>query len=363
MSAELSITTKELQEFRQSILVDIEVLLQTNRDFIKEVIKKSYSAANQPLKEVGFLRVDTLESAKATAELLIQSGLVPSSFTYNKSKEATLASVLVALQAGAELGLSIMNSIQGIAVIGGKPMIWGDTVLALCMNSPNFEYIKEEFDSKNKTAICRVKRKGMPFETIRTFSYDQATTAGLFNKRNHNGTPSTWMLYPERMCQMRPRNFALRDAFADVLKGMRVVEDYIGHEEVEINPFDKTVKEFEETSNGGLSAMDSIKNKISQSRVHAKDIAAPIIEQGSESDTPIIDEVTNVSEKILENEQVSVETFDKLESIIVKLSVPTETIAKWLKKAGVEHLDKLTEEQALKLIKKLELKNQEGTHE
>src|SRR5690606_41914131 len=46
-----------------------------------------------------------------------------------------------------------------------------------------------------------------------------AKTAGLVGKQG------PWSQYPKRMRQMRARGFALRDMFADVLRGMPVAED------------------------------------------------------------------------------------------------------------------------------------------
>lgn len=144
-------------------------------------------------------------------------------------------SVLLRLAMGAEVGLSPLQSIQNIAVINGRPALWGDAALAVCQNSPQFEYINETFDEKTLTATCEVKRKGMN-PVIRNFSKDDALLAGLWDERKEikkqNGSmknPSPWFRYPKRMLQMRARGFSLRDAFADALKGINIreeLEDY-----------------------------------------------------------------------------------------------------------------------------------------
>lgn len=68
-------------------------------------------------------------------------------------------------------------------------------------------------------AICTVWRKGQAEPTTRTFSIADAKRAKLWGK------PGPWTEYPARMLQMRARSFALRDAFPDVLKGLRTVEE------------------------------------------------------------------------------------------------------------------------------------------
>lgn len=167
----------------------------------------------------------TLEEAMKFADLLAKSTIVPKDFMNNAGN------IFVAIQWGAELGLKPMQAMQNIAVINGRPSLWGDAVIALVRSSPLCEYIYETID--NGTAICRVKRRGED-EQVRTFSDADATKAGLLNKAG------PWTQYPSRMKQMRARAFALRDVFSDVLKGMPVAEEVMDYEEKEINPTQKS---------------------------------------------------------------------------------------------------------------------------
>lgn len=109
-----------------------------------------------------------------------------------------------------------MQAMQNIAVINGRPALWGDAVIALARSSPLCEYIYETDDGE--TATCRVKRVGED-EQIRTFSMADAKLANLVGKQG------PWSQYPKRMRQMRARAFALRDVFPDVLRGMPVAEE------------------------------------------------------------------------------------------------------------------------------------------
>ncbi len=51
--------------------------------------------------------------------------------------------VLVAMQWGAEIGLAPMQALQNIAVINGKPSVYGDAAMALVQASPHCEDIYE----------------------------------------------------------------------------------------------------------------------------------------------------------------------------------------------------------------------------
>ncbi|RJO66933.1 MAG: hypothetical protein C4523_10585 [Myxococcales bacterium] len=144
-------------------------------------------------------------------KLLAISGLVPNDYKNNPE------GCTVAIMQGLELGLSPMAALQSIAVINGRPSIWGDGALAVVRASGLLEYIKEWTDGT--TAYCEVKRAGEPEPIVRTFSDDDAKAAGLLTKKG------PWQEYRPRMRQMRARSWALRDGFADVLKGLHIAEE------------------------------------------------------------------------------------------------------------------------------------------
>jgi hypothetical protein len=130
-------------------------------------------------------------------------------------------SCLLAIQHGSEIGLSPMQSLQNIACINGRPAIWGDAALALCLASPVCDGIHEliEGEGDNMTAVCQTSRKGKDANVVGRFSVADAKRAGLWGKSG------PWTQYPKRMLQLRARGFALRDAFPDVLKGLVTAEE------------------------------------------------------------------------------------------------------------------------------------------
>jgi len=162
-----------------------------------------------------------LQEAYEMCERLAQSDFVPRD--YQKKP----GNILVAVQWGAEIGLKPMQALVNIAVINGRPSLWGDAVMALVRASPVCEYVLE--GEEGDTAWCRVKRRGEP-EQVRTFSQADAKAAGLAGKQG------PWSQYPARMRQMRARAFALRDVFPDVLKGLPVAEEVIDMPSVEHAP-------------------------------------------------------------------------------------------------------------------------------
>lgn len=156
------------------------------------------------------LSPQTFEQALTFSNYLADSDMVPKDF---KGKPGNC---LVAIQWGMEIGLKPLQAMQNIAVINGRPSLWGDAVIALARNSPVCEYIVET--CTDTVATCKVKRRGEQ-EQVRTFSMEDAAKAGL------KGKAGPWSQYPKRMMQMRARAFAIRDVFPDVLKGLPMAEE------------------------------------------------------------------------------------------------------------------------------------------
>ncbi|MBT8046511.1 MAG: hypothetical protein KJN67_05035, partial [Pontiella sp.] len=159
-----------------------------------------------------------LSEAKELASMIASTNLVP------KQYQGKPADCLVCIMMGNELKLKAMQSLQHIAVINGKPSIYGDAMLAIVRNHPEFNKIEETFDEETETAFCAIHRRGQAVVEQR-FSKADAITAGLWGKKGASGQPSAWVTYPRRMLQMRARGFALRDAFADALLGLITSEE------------------------------------------------------------------------------------------------------------------------------------------
>jgi len=157
----------------------------------------------------------TLTEAIQFSEMLASSSMVPRAYQGKPND------VLVCLQWGYEMGMAPMQALQNIAVINGKPSMYGDSLMALVQASPTCENIEEYFENEgtpNPVAVCVAKRKGRT-PVIFKFSVEDAKRDGLWGKSG------PWTAYPKRMMQMRARGFALRDAFADVLTGLITVEE------------------------------------------------------------------------------------------------------------------------------------------
>ena len=162
----------------------------------------------------GFAPTSITEAIKFS-EMLAKSNMVPRAY------QGKPEDILVCIQWGYEIGLAPMQALQNIAVINGKPSVYGDAAMALVLASPVCEGIAESIEGEgtpNPVAVCVARRRGRaPVES--RFSVEDAKRAGLWGKQG------PWTAYPKRMLAMRARGFAIRDAFADVLKGLITAEE------------------------------------------------------------------------------------------------------------------------------------------
>jgi hypothetical protein len=161
------------------------------------------------------VQLASLEDAFRFANAVAASGFAPRGMEKSEA-------ILVAIQLGAELGLTPMSALQNIAVINGRPAIYGDAALALVRSSGLLEVFREEEvgEAGKDTQGVRItaKRKGFD-EATEVFTVADAKLSKLWGKAG------PWSDYPKRMLKFRARGFILRDLFGDVLKGLRTMEE------------------------------------------------------------------------------------------------------------------------------------------
>jgi len=110
-----------------------------------------------------------LQEAMKFAETISKSGMVPDNF------QGKPANVLVAVQWGYEIGLAPMQALQNIAVINGRPSLWGDSLLALIKAHPSYAGMREWMEGD--AAYCEIKRtlaNGEVETTTKSFSTQEA---------------------------------------------------------------------------------------------------------------------------------------------------------------------------------------------
>jgi len=249
------------------------------------------------------------------AIMLSKSGVIPNAY---KSKPED---IFVAMAMGYQLGFPIEQSLQNIAIVNGRPCLWGDGLLSLALNHPDCQSIDEEpiYDDKTGAVIgyrCTVIRKGHKPHT-KQFTLQDAHVAGLLARA------TVWKLYPERMLQMRARSYAIRDKFADALRGLRVAE---------IEQEDSRIIEAEV-------------NITPQSGTQTEKLKS-ILKERSEEKELIVAEVVD--------EDNTLSTLDKIKVLLNEKEFTAERIEKALNYYGVDSLEELDDAKALSFLAQLE---------
>ena len=188
---------------------------------------------------------DTVEEVFRIAKAVAASGLAPNGM---RSPEQ----ITIAIMHGAEIELPPMQAIQRIAVVNGRPAIWGDAVPALLL-ARGFKIIEtmDGVEDARGATCCVVRPDGTKIE--RRFTIGDAKIAGLWGKAG------PWKQYPDRMLQMRARGFAARDGAADVLSGLYVAEEL---HDIDLTPKRKSSAECKR--DGTQGRFDEIRRQIAK---------------------------------------------------------------------------------------------------
>lgn len=184
---------------------------ETNGTIVKKS-PTSVSVGNRGLQAGNF------DELWRIAEMVSQSGFAPRGMKDNP------VDCMTAMAHGLEVGLSPMQAVQNIAVINGRPSIWGDAMVGLVLGSGLMVDQSLAFEGQphkdDYTAVYTCQRKGFTTASESRYSVADAKRANLWGKKG------PWSDYPDRMLGIRARAFGLRNTFADVLGGLYMAEEF-----------------------------------------------------------------------------------------------------------------------------------------
>jgi len=207
-----------------------------------------------------------------TAEMISNSDLVPKDYIGKPNN------VFLAIQTGRSLGLDPFQSVKHLYTVNGRTSVFGDMMLALSQEDDKFidcietkgELVKtEKHGMLPSWTECKVLVKDRE-PVIHRYTIEQAMQNPNFNKTGNKKTwengkekwvkvPGVWMINGPRMMQMRPRSFALRDAFPGKLSG--IYDEYEIQEIVETKDITSQTTDLG-NKNGTEGLKDSLKEDI-----------------------------------------------------------------------------------------------------
>ncbi len=221
-----------MSEKKEVVVKTIAAAPAIDPDILAAVVDETARRVEAGAARPSPIHLRTWEEIERFADKAARSGMAPKDYVGKPD------AICIAVQLGSELGLAPMQALTNIAVINGRPTLWGDAIPALCRASGMVSYIREwhEGEGDNLTYYCEAKRKDDPNKIVGKFSVSDAKRAKLWQeeptvrrKSRDGGTyeadSGPWYSYRERMLQMRARGFGLRDAFPDVLKGLITAEE------------------------------------------------------------------------------------------------------------------------------------------
>ena len=126
--------------------------------------------------------------------------------------------VAIIIMTGLEYGFSPMMSLRYIYVVEGKPALSADALVSVVMRRTDVCEYFYPVEMTPEKATFAAKRKNAPRETVLTYTYADATAAGLTGKPN-------WKLNRIGMLANRCKSTLAKAVFADLLLGMPSEEE------------------------------------------------------------------------------------------------------------------------------------------
>lgn len=173
-----------------------------------------------------------VSEAGRLAVAIIKAGLCPDS--YKDAGKPNESKVMIGILKSLEVGLPPITGLSTIAIINGKPSVYGDGLSALLQKSGALvkREIEEIGDKPAEGAQIgewpdsygvrvRLHRKGQDEPYEGEFTVGAAKRAKLWM----NVKRDPWIKYPKRMMMWRAFGFAVRDGFSDCLSGLWLAEE------------------------------------------------------------------------------------------------------------------------------------------
>ncbi len=148
----------------------------------------------------------SLEQALSLATTLSKSGIIPDAL------RGKPADVLVILMTGRELGIGPMQSLRGISVIKGKPVLSADLMVAQCLRHRGVCEFFRLVESTPTMARYQTKRVGSEPVDL-AWSMEDARRAGLESSQN-------WRNHPAAMLRARCSSALARAVYPDLVGGI-----------------------------------------------------------------------------------------------------------------------------------------------
>ena len=155
--------------------------------------------------------------AQEFAIALCKSSLVPQALRDNAPN------TLMMILAGAEIHIPPIASMRVFHVMDGVPKLSADGIAAICMRDPSCEYLEPAEQSPTRVTWI-AKKKGRPEKSL-TITREDMIAAGLYDRKNRDGSPGNHQKYPRQMLNARCKAEICRLIWPHLCAGMISAEE------------------------------------------------------------------------------------------------------------------------------------------
>jgi hypothetical protein len=176
------------------------------------------------------MQLRTVKEHKEFAMAAFASGFLQAQGTGEEAKKTAVATAMMKIQYGAEVGVGPMSAIQNIHVIQGRPAMAANLMAALVKGSGKYLYKILEHNEK----VCKLEfyeRLGAAIDIAgeSTFTIEDAANAGLTTGSNKH----SWKKYPRNMLFARAMSNGARWYCADIFCGAVYLPDEVEEASIE----------------------------------------------------------------------------------------------------------------------------------
>lgn len=224
-----------------------------------------------------------LKQMLAVCQTFIASGAVPICYK-------TPQSVLMAIQAGRELGMKPVESMNGMMIVNGQIKLWG-TALSGRVTQLGYK-IKWGECTNEKSSVLIVSPEGDETDT-ETYTIEEAKKANLLSKSN-------WIGHAKTMLRWRALGNCVKFNFPHLLQGYSLVDD---DDTVDSMQGEKSVPEKQDNASKLLNKdkpAEEKKEKVVEGEVVAKEEEKKIDKKEADALIDMLESAGSVLEKVEE---------------------------------------------------------------
>ena len=167
-----------------------------------------------------FGSIESFEAAQRMVKVFSNSNLVPSTF------KGDIGACLIAMNMANRMGADILQVMQSLYIVHGKPSFSSAFLIACFNRSGRFSTIRYIFTGEPNTDQWGCKAETTELGTGEVITGVNVTIAMAKAEGWYNKTGSKWKTMPELMLQYRSATFLIRTTAPEIALGFQTTEEW-----------------------------------------------------------------------------------------------------------------------------------------